>query len=247
MSELNRPKFIGTEDPEDYAELFCEANRRPPSDEQSPPGDPRERRLQTVLDAVADISLCQRGNVSATMACLKVDKGTLETRLYVVFNHENDDAARRCPQHLQVIFDMLRRVPYNPPAIGSPNVIANEIENDFIEICKVIHDYSFDIFAHRVTKHEHELSDIRRYIKQDRAHFRPQQRATLMEFLEDVDMIITSVVKLKTTKQLPTDFIKILQAFYSYWTSHDLLSEDSLDGKKVTLLDDADAWLAESA
>jgi hypothetical protein len=52
------------------------------------------QRLQMLLDTVADISLCQRGNVSATMACLKDDKGTLETRLYIVFNHKDDEAAR---------------------------------------------------------------------------------------------------------------------------------------------------------
>jgi len=73
-----------------------------------------------------------------------------------------DGAARLCPQHLQAIFDMLRQVPYNPPAMdGSPRAIANELENDLIEICTAIHNYSFDIFAHRVTKHKKKLSDIR--------------------------------------------------------------------------------------
>ncbi|KAF8487750.1 hypothetical protein F5888DRAFT_1911251 [Russula emetica] len=108
MSGINQPISIGTEDPEYYAELFCKTpNQRLPSDDSERPcpdvpgiHGPLTRRLQTLLDAVADISLCQRGNVSATMACLKDDKGTLETRLYVVFNHEDDEAARRCPQHL---------------------------------------------------------------------------------------------------------------------------------------------------
>jgi hypothetical protein len=259
MSGINQPISIGTEDPEYYAELFCKtsrlANRRLPSDERSCldiPGiqsvdDLLSRRLQYLLDAVADISLCQRGNVSATMACLKDDKGTLETRLYIVFNHEDDEAARRCPQHLQDIFNMLRQVPYKPSATDGPKVIANVLEDDFIEICRAIHNYSLDIFAHRVIKRERKLSDIRGYIEQDQTHFTPQHRSTLVAFLEGVDAIIVNVAKAQTTKQLPAISIKMLLRIYLYWKKHDLLREDSLAGKKVTLLDRADAWLAEGA
>jgi hypothetical protein len=257
MFKNNQPVSIGTEDPEYYGELFCKtsspANRRLSSDESSCPDvpsiqniqDPLARRLQKLLDAVAEISLCQRGNVSATMACLKDDKGNLETRLYIVFNHEDDDAARRCPQHLQAIFNMLRQVPYKPPAIGSPKVIASELEDDFIEICKVIHDYSFDIFAHRVTKRGDKLSDIREYVEQDQTHFKPEHRSTLLVFLKHVDLIIMKVAKAQTTKQLSTASIKMLLSIYLYWMDHDLLPKDSLADKKVTLLDNADTWLAE--
>jgi len=91
MSGINEPISIGTEGPEYYAEIFCKtsrlANRRLPSDEQSVQDvdGPLVRRLQTLLDAVADISLIQRGNVSATMACLKDDKGTLENAIVHCF------------------------------------------------------------------------------------------------------------------------------------------------------------------
>ncbi|KAI0276905.1 hypothetical protein BGY98DRAFT_1097818 [Russula aff. rugulosa BPL654] len=111
------------------------------------------------------------------MASLKDDGGTLETQLYIIFNHEDDEAAHRCRQHLEcvcveTIFSMLREVPYEPPAMdGSPKVIANSLETYFIEICGAIHNYSFDIFAHRLTKHKHKLSDIRGYIEQDRTRF----------------------------------------------------------------------------
>jgi len=140
---------------------------------------------------------------------------------------------------------MLRQVPYKPPALDGPKVIANELQNDFIEICRAVHNYSFDIFAHRVTKREHKLSDIRGYIELDRTHFTPQHRSTLVEFLEDVDRIIVIVARAQTTKQFPTISMKILLWIYSYWTEHDLLPKDSLADKKVTLLDDADAWLAD--
>jgi hypothetical protein len=182
------------------------------------------------------------------MACLKNDKGTPETRLYVVFNHEDDESARHCRQHLQTIFEMLRRVPNKPPAVdGSPKVIANELEDYFIEICKAIHNYSFEIFAHRVSKREHKLSDIREFIEQDRTHFTTEQRSILVNFLEHVHRIIMAVAKAQTTGQLSTTFIKMLLWKYSHWTEHDLLPKDSPADKKVTLLDRADLWLAEGA
>ena len=256
MSWINQ---LSPEDPEYYAELFWKiprlANRRLPSDERPCPDvpgiqdidPPLSRRLQTLLDAVADISLCQRGNVSATMACIKDDNGALETRLYIVFNHEDDEAARHCSHHLHDVFNKLRQVRYDPPAMGgSSNVIANELEDDFIEICRAIHNHSFDIFAYRVTKREHKLSDIRSYIELDRTHFTPQHRFLLLTFLEHVDAIITSVADAQATKQLPYIDIKILLSMYSFWTENDLLPKDLLDNK-VTLLNNADTWLAEGA
>jgi hypothetical protein len=112
------------------------------------------------IDAVADISLRQRGNVSATNACLEDDKCALETRLYVVFNHGDDEAARRCPQHLQVVFKiMLRQVPYEPPAVnGSPKVISDELENNFIEIRRSRPQLLIRLIC---ASREHKLSDIR--------------------------------------------------------------------------------------
>jgi hypothetical protein len=248
---------IGTEDPEYYAELFCRtprlANRRVPSDEQSCPDIPGiqnvdglpPRRLKALLDAVADISLCRRGNVSATMACLKDDNGASDTRLYIVFNHEDDESARSCHQHLETIFEMLRQVPYKPVVVGGSKVIANALKDDFIEICQAIHNYSFDVFAHRVLKRERDLPKIRELIEHS-THFTTEQRSTLVEFLDDVHKIIT-IVKRHTPGQLPNLFIRMLLTMYSSWTKHDLLAKDSLADKKVKLLDRADVWLAGSA
>jgi hypothetical protein len=251
---------FGPEEPEYYAELLSKiprpANRRSSDGRYCPdiPGIQNfdvalSRRLQTLLDAVTDISLCRRGNVSATMASLKDNTGTLETRLYIVFNHE-DESALRCNQHLQNIIEMLRRVTYRPPAMGgSPKVITNESEDELIEFCKAIHNYSFDIFAYRVTKRGHKLSEIRGYIEQDQTQFSTKQRSTLLIFLEGVDRIITKVTNAKTTKQLSSTFIKMLLRMYSYWTEHGLLPKDSPADNKVTftLLDHADAWLTNRA
>ena len=253
MSEADELSPIDAEDPKYYADLLCKiprtANWHQPSDGQSCP-DVRgfqdidfalTRRLQTLLDAVADISLCQRGNVSATMASLKDNAGTLETQLYIVFNHQNDKSALDCPQHLQNIINMLRQVPYR----SSPKVITRELQSNHIEICQAIHNYSFEVFHYRVTKHGHKLSEIRGYIEEDRRYFTSQQRGMLLQFLRRVDAIIT-VTTTMTTKQFPTTFIKALLGIYSNWTHNNLLPKDPLADDKLTLLDRADTWLAES-
>jgi hypothetical protein len=179
------------------------------------------------------------------MASLKDDKGTLETRLYIIFNRK-DEAAHRCPQHLQDIFKMLFQVPYKSTANdGSSKVIMNDLENDYIRVCRAIHNYSFDIFEHRVNKRKDELSNIQRYIEQDQTHFTPTHRSTLVKFLGHVDAIIKNVANARTAKQLPAIFIKLLLTIYSYWTKHNLFPKDSLVDEKATLLDRADTWLAE--
>jgi hypothetical protein len=179
MSGTDQLISIYPEDPEYFADLLHKipgtANRRLTSDGQSGPDVPGIQGVdveQTLLDAIADISLRRRGNVSATMASLKDNAGTLETQLYIVFDHENDESAVDCRQHLQKIFNMLQLVPYIPPATdGSPKVIAEELQSNHIEFCQAIHDYSFNIFRYRVTKHEDKLSEIRGYIEQDRQNF----------------------------------------------------------------------------
>jgi hypothetical protein len=260
MSGTDQLISIDPEDPEYFADLLHKiprtANRRLASDGQSCPDVPGiqgvdvalTRRLQTLLDAVADISLCQRGNVSATMASLKDNAGTLETQLYIVFNHQKDESDVHCPQHLQNIFNMLHLVPYIPPATGdSPKVIADELESNQIEICQAIHNYSFDVFCHRVAKRGHKLSQIREYIEQDQTdYFSDQQRETLLTFLYHVERIIT-MTKTMTTNQFPTSYIKVLLGAYSSWTHKGLLPKDSPADNKLTLLDRADTWLAESA
>jgi hypothetical protein len=260
MSGTDRLISINPEDPEYFADLLHKiprtANRRLASDGQSCPDVPGIQgvdfaltlRLQTLLDAVADISLCRRGNVSATMASLKDNAGILETQLYIVFNHENDDSAHYCDEHLQNIFTMLRKVTYiQPEKGGSRKVIANELEDSCIEICRAIHNYSYETFLYRVNKRKDMLSEIQKYIEQDQTnYFSDQQRGMLLTFLYHVDTIITMTTTM-TTEQFPTAFIKMLLVMYSYWTHHELLPKDPPADNNVTLLDHADKWLAKSA
>ena len=182
------------------------------------------------------------------MASLKDNTGTLETQLYIVFNHKNDKSAIESPQHLHSIINMLRQVPYRPPTTDrSPKVIPRELESYHIEIIQAIHNYSSEIFRYRVTKREHKLSEIRGYIERDQTvYFSDQERGILLIFLEQVHTILTMTTTM-TTKQIPTTFIKVLLAMYSYWTHNGLLPKDPSADDKVTLLDYADTWLAESA
>src|SRR5229473_1616328 len=209
---------FGTEAPEYYAELFWKtirpADRRVQSDKQpcsNLPGiplvdGPLSKRLQTLLDVIADISLCRRGNVAASMVCLKGNKSGLETRLYIVFNHQRDDAARSCPSHLDSVIEILRRVPYEPHEMGgSQKVIALKFRQNQVEICTVIHNHSFDIFAYRVNKRDpSKLPEIRRLIEQDSEHFTSQDRSTLVEFLDHVELIIAAVANAFFKNTLPT-------------------------------------------
>ena len=247
---------IGPENPAYYTDLLQDTaslvDQRLPSHEQPCPtipgiqgiqgiDDTLTRRLQTLLDDIASISLCERRNMSATAACLKNSNDTLETQLYIVFNHQDDDAHRRCCQHLESIFTMLRRVPYKPPEMdGSPQLITNDLETNLLEICRAIHNYSFGIFAHRVNKHQHEMSNIQKCI----AEGQPTFASPLSTFLQQVGMIIRTVSQAQATKQLSIIQIRMLLGIYSFWTKNLLLPRDPLVDNTVTLLDTADTFLA---
>ena len=259
MSGVDDLISIGIGDPEYYAELLSviprDANRRLLSNEHPCPDiagipsvDPLlAQRLQTLLDVLANISLCQKGNVSATMASIKPDKGLIETQLYIAFNHEEDNSARSCPEHLKSIFGMLHEVPYQPlETDASPKLIAGELEDKLVDICEAIHNYSYEIFEYRVNKRRKKFSQIWGYIEQESADFSPEQRSTLLAFFNHVDMIL-QVVEPQVTKQLSRNHIQMLLNIYTYWTDHNLLPEDPLVDNKLTLLDHADAWLAKGA
>ena len=260
MSSTGGPRSIGIEDPVYYTELLkgisSPVDRRLPSNERSClriPGiqsvddtDTLAQRLQTILDDIAVISLTEKGNVSATAARVKNDQGALETQLYIIFNHQKDEAPNHCVQHLTSIFTMLRNVPHKLPTLameGSLKLIAGELEEYLIEICRAIHNYSFSIFAHRVNKRQRAMAKIQEYIEKDQTYFTPEQRSTLLKFLNHVDLIIKTVTQAQATKQLSTTKIQMLISIYSSWKKHNLLPRDTLADNNFTLLDTADKFL----
>jgi hypothetical protein len=124
---------------------------------------------------------------------------------------------------------MLHQVPYQPSASdSSPKVIAKELEDKLVEICRAIHNYSYDIFEYRVNKRKLKLSEIRGCIEQGPTPFTGQQHSTLMGFLWHVDSIIKIVTNARDTKQLSYNFIKNLLSVYSYWVNHNLLLKGEL-------------------
>jgi hypothetical protein len=131
-----------------------------------------------------------------------------------------------------------------PPERGSPKVLPNALKKDFFGICGAIHNYSFEIFAYRVNKRKHKLSDIRGYIEQAETSLVPEHRSRLLKFLRDVDAIITHVTDAQATKQLPTHTIKTLLSIYRDWTNHNIIPQGGFSDNKRTLLDMADEWLA---
>jgi len=182
------------------------------------------------------------------MARLRIDSGTLETRIFIAFNHNNDEAARRCPGHLTSMFEMLRKVP-NKSVNGTRKIISDDLTDEFIKICTAIHTYSFDIFAYRVTNRSARLSQIQDYIKNDQSYFLPEQRTTLQMFLSQVGLIIKIVKKAEATKQVAASSMEFLRSTYLCWTlpKYNILPNDGLAGNNLTLLDMADKWLFDGA
>lgn len=258
------PPLIDANHPEYYAKLLSngrrtEPRRLPPDEQQLCPDMPGiqgndsalSQRLQTLLDVLADISLYQRGrNVSATMATLTDNHGTLETKLYVVFNHElGDDGNHDCRHHLETILSMLREVPYEPPVPatdGSSKTTALSLETNLVELLKVIHEYSFDVFAHRVKKREDRLSEIWGYVEQTQ-HFGTEDRSKLVIFFREVRGIILAVNHAQTLNELSESRIQMILGIYSEWTDHNLLPDLDATGDKLTLLDRLDKWLVDGA
>jgi hypothetical protein len=143
---------------------------------------------------------------------------------------------------------MLYRVPYDPPPMDGPQkVISKSLEAHLIEICRVIHNYSFDLFAHRATKHKDKLSEIQGYSEQDQTHFQLQDRSKLAVFFRHVDGIFLAVANAQTKKQLTPTSIQLILTIYSYWTKINFLPKLLDADDKLTFLDNVDVWLAERA
>jgi len=247
---------IGPENPSYYSDILqnitSRVDRHSPSQRscQTIPGiqnidDTLTRRLQSVLDDIARISLCEKGNVSATMACLKQHDDVLQTQLYVVFNHQRDESHRLCRQHLETTFTMLRNIPYKPSeANNSPQLITNDLMPGLPEICKEIIKHSFGIFTHHVVKRRDEMPRLKMLICQGTG-FKPKQHSILLTFLQEVETIIKFVDEAEEAKQFSIIRTRLLLGFYSSWMKNRLLPKD--DDDTTTLLDAADRFLESEA
>ena len=143
---------------------------------------------------------------------------------------------------------MLRGIPYRPSATeGSSKILATELEDKLVEICGVIDNYSFDILEYRVNKCKDKFRKIREYIEQERTYFTATHHSTLMKFCQHVDMISDVVANAHNMGRFPSGSTQMLIYIYSQWKEHNFLPLDGPRGNKITLLDHADEWLANSA
>jgi len=65
----------------------------------------------------------------------------------------------------------------------APEGIANELENDLIEICTSHPQLLIRHFCASRYQAQEEASDIRGHIEEDQTHFTSQERSTLVAFL----------------------------------------------------------------
>ena len=86
-------------------------------------------------------------------------------------------------------------------------------------LCGAIHNCSFDIFrASRREARGEAFGHSGGYIERDQTGFAPEQRSTLVDFIQDVDTIIKVVAKARATKQLPATKVRMPLLIYSSWT-----------------------------
>jgi hypothetical protein len=120
----------------------------------------------------------------------------------------------------------------------SPNVITcvimEELSSHYFKICKAIHEYSFNAFAHHITKHYQRFLETRKHIEQDQTHFTHNHRSMLSVFLGHVDLISEYVKEVMSTKCLSTTFMEALQGWYWHWTEHNLLPKDLPDNEEIS-------------
>ena len=248
-------RSIGSGDPEYFSELLMKTSRiadRRAQHEQHCPDIPGihevdyllSQRLRSILDVIANISICSESNVSATMADLREDNGSLKTKIYIIFNRQTADEAARCQRYLKSVFDLLRRVPYRPPADVSPKVLdadsLNESMVDLVDICRVLHNYSFESFYRRATKHEESFKRIqdRTYSQWD--EFTSEQRGKLRKFFNHIQAVLVMAHDAQATKEVSAAQIQMLQSMYSYWTKENIMPSE---GEEVALVDTVDKLL----
>jgi hypothetical protein len=125
------------------------------------------KRLQTLLDVLASISVWEKKNVAATSAQFTQAGDTLATHLYVVFNSSNKHSRQSCRSHLWGVFESLRGVEHYPsPADGSSKVIDKRFNDDIAKISSSLHTFSWEVFKHRVIKHREKLESITSLVAQ---------------------------------------------------------------------------------
>lgn len=195
------------------------------------------KRLQTLLNVLADISVWEKRNVAATSAQLTQAGATLATHLYIIFNSSDEGSRRSCRAHLWGIFESLRGVNYYPsPADGSPKLIDERFHDDIAKISSSLHTFAWDVFKPRVTKHGRKLESIKNLITKYSGSFTIADNAALSSFFNDLDEILVSVDRLERVDTVPYMFTNLLHRMYMEWLRNSLLAEDDSGNELLTVL-----------
>jgi hypothetical protein len=205
------------------------------------------KRLQTLLDVLADISVWEKKNLAATSAQLTQAGATLATHLYVVFNSSDEDSRQSCRTHLWGTFESLRVVKYYPsPDDGSPELIDERFHGDIAEISSSLHTFAWEVFKPRVIKHRKKLESIKGLVTKYPRSFAVDDAAALSSFFGHLDKILVSVDRLENVDTVPTTFTNLLHHMYVVWVQKNILAEHDSGNELPTVLDRLDV-LANSA
>ncbi|KAI0302493.1 hypothetical protein BC826DRAFT_1172733 [Russula brevipes] len=202
----------------------------PPSDR-----DPDfAKRLQTLLDVLASISVWEKKNVAATSVQLTQAGDTLATHLYVVFNSSNEHSRQSCRSHLWDVFESLRGVEHCPsPADGSPKIMDKRFIDDIAKISSSLHTFSWEVFKHRVIKHREKLESITSLVAQypDNA-----EKTALSSFFNNLKTILNVMDRLESADTVSPMFTKLLRQMYAVWVRKNLITEHDSGNEHLTVL-----------
>ncbi|KAI0287896.1 hypothetical protein BC826DRAFT_1041480 [Russula brevipes] len=196
------------------------------------------KRLQTLLDVLASISVWEKKNVAATSAQLTQAGDTLATHLYVVFNSSNEHSRQSCRSHFLGVFKSLRGVEHYPsPADGSPKIIDKRFNDDIAKISSRLHTFSWEVFKHRVIKHRENLEILTSLVAK---YPHDADKPALSSFFNDLKRILEVMDRLESADTVPQLFTKFLHHTYAVWVRKNLITERDSGNDFSTVLDQFD-------
>jgi hypothetical protein len=197
------------------------------------------KRLQTLLDVLASISVQEKKNVAATSAQLTQAGDRLATHIYVVFNSSDEHSRQSCRSHLWGVFESLRGVEnYPSPADGSPKIIDRRFNGDIAKISSNLHTFSWEVFKSRVFKHREKLESITSLVAQ--YSDTDGDKTPLSSFFNDLKTIINVMDRLErrvhSLDTTPPVFTKLLHIMYADWVQTKLITEHDSGNEFLTVL-----------
>jgi hypothetical protein len=193
------------------------------------------KRLQTLLDVLASISVWQKKNIAATSAQLTQAGDTLATHIYVVFNSSDERSRQNCRSHLWGVFESLRGVEHYPsPADGSPKIIDERFNDDIAKISSNLHTFSWEVFKSRVFKHREKLENITILVAE--YPDADSDKIPLSSFFDDLKRIINVMDRLESLDTAPPVFTDLLHLIYADWVQTKLITEHDSGNEFLTVL-----------